>query len=128
MAAITWTQVTAFAPTLGGSTLSSTARDAILAWVNGKAIDVNAFDGEDGATTLLARVYLAAHAGTICRIGDAGAGGPIISRTAGGVSVTYATPAGGIVFDSLDSTQFGKMFRQLCKTSLGTGPFVLNGC
>lgn len=127
MADITWTQVVAFAPKL--STLDSGAQDTLLAWVNagGNAIDPAAFGGESSPTTTLARIYLAAHAGTMSKQGGAGAAGPVVGKMAGGVQVQYATPSGGVVFDSLDGTAFGKMYRMLCRTSLAAGPHLLDG-
>lgn len=125
MAAIEWSTVVAFVPRL--STLDSEAQDAILAWANA-ALNVDAFDGEDGATTRMARIYLAAHAGTMARQGSSGAGGPLTMRSVDGITEQWATPAGGVVFDSLDSTPYGKMYRQLVGMSSARGPFVLDGC
>jgi hypothetical protein len=116
--------VVAFAPKL--STVDAVAQTAILAWAN-DALDVSAFDDEGGPTTQLARIYLAAHAGTMNRQGANGAGGPLTMRAAGGITEQWATPAGGVVFDSLDSTPYGKLYRQLVNMSGARGPFVLDG-
>lgn len=123
--AIDWAVVVAFAP--GLSTVDTEERASILAWAN-TALNVDVFDGEDGPTTRLARIYLAAHAGTMNVQATSGAGGPLTMRSAGGVTEQWATPAGGVVFDGLDSTPYGKQFRGLLRMSAARGPFVLNGC
>lgn len=125
MAAIDWAQVVAFAP--GLSTVAIDAQDAILAWANA-ALNLSAFDGEDGPTTLLARIYLAAHAGTLRAQAAAGGGGPVTMRSVGGVTEQWANPSGGVAYDSLDASPFGKLYRALVRTSSARGPYVLNGC
>lgn len=122
MASITWTDVTDHVSSL--SSVSTNARTNILAWAN-DALDVNVWGGESAAKLKLARIYLAAHAATVELSGAAGAAGPVTHEMVDRISRSYAQPGGGVAFDSLDSTAFGKMFRQLARTTKARGPFVL---
>lgn len=124
MAAIVWADVSAFAPNL--ATAPAGVQADVLAYVNA-ALNPAMFDGEAGPTYRIARIYLAAHAGTLAAQGASGAGGPITQESAGRLSRSYAMPGGGVAFDALDSTLYGKMYRQLLRQSSARGPWVLNG-
>ena len=118
MAAIIWADVEAHAPEL--SLVGATAQDDILAYVN-DAFDVEVFGGEDTAKTRLARIYLAAHMGTITNSGG-GATGPVTSESAGGLSRTY----GEIDVDgSMESTSYGELLSELIRSSAARAPIVI---
>lgn len=122
MADIEWTDVTAFAPAL--STVDEAAQDDIIAWVNA-AINPDTFDGDDGPIYRIARIYLAAHSALLARQGNSNGAGPVTLETAGGVTRQYANPGGGIALAALDSTGYGKLYKQLLASSNVRGPFVL---
>ncbi len=111
MADIIWTDVVDFASEL--SALDSEAQTAILAYVN-DALSPKAFGGEDSPKLKLARIYLAAHVGTLSR-GGGGPSGPVTSETAGNISRTYAA-AGGAPSD-WSSTSYGQLYIALVRTS-----------
>lgn len=123
MADIIWTDVVAFAPEL--STIAAGAQTDILAHVNDTLV-VTEFGGETAAKTRLARIYLAAHFGTVTAQGAAGAAGPVVSETVDRLSRTYGQPyGGGAAPDSLDSTSYGKAFRALVRTTPARIPMLL---
>ncbi len=122
MSAITWDDVVALAPLL--STVDEDGQDIILAYVN-EALDVRHFGGEAGTKTRLARIYLAAHFGTMSMPGAGGsAAGPVISESAGGLSITYANMVSGSGSGSLQRTSYGAMFQFLLDTSTARLPVV----
>jgi len=88
----------------------------ILSWVNGNGINVDAFDGESGDTTKLARCYLAAHLALISASGGS-SGGAVVSESEGGISKTYAAVA--LSPGELGRTAYGSQFRWLCKVNAG---------
>lgn len=92
MADITWSDVTAIAGEL--STYSAAGQTIILAWAN-NAISVDTLDGEDGPSTKLARIYLAAHAATLSGQGGSGASGAITSESVGEISRSYGDSGSG---------------------------------
>lgn len=119
MAEITWTDVTSLpgAATLVAPLVSSTAQVMILAYVNGPGVAVNKLDGEDGATTKLARVHLAAHMASLDARGAAGGAGPVTGMSEGGVSVQYAQPSAAEINTSLGETAYGRVFQTLIMRS-----------
>lgn len=124
MAAINWADVTAMASEL--STVEAAARKLILDYVNGPALDPASFDGEDGYTTKLARVYLAAHMASPIGKGAAGAaGGPVTSESMGGLSRSYSVGSVASSVDSTGSTDYGRRYEALVKNSLARLPFVI---
>ncbi len=110
MAPITWNDVITIPGAKGDGLqlVDSTAQTAILASVN-KYLDVNMYDGEDGADTHLARCYLAAH---FCALGKIGAGGALTAEGDGRLNRQYAIP----------TTR-----SQLLRTSYGTVVWELAG-
>lgn len=122
MAAITWTDVVDVAPAL--STVDADAQTMILAYVNAE-LDVVMFGGEAAPKTKLARVYLAAHLGTLSRPGaSATAAGPVVSESAGGLSRSYANMVSSTSSAGLERTTFGTMYAFLVGTSLARAPRV----
>lgn len=114
MAAITWSNVTAFAS--GLSVVAAEAQTAILAYVN-SALDVTLFGGEDGAMLRLMRIYLAAHlaSSTAASSGVAG-GGLVESERAGDLARSYIYPdiSSGT---SLQTTEYGRQYAALLRTT-----------
>ena len=118
MAAITWAQVVAFAAEL--SPVDVIAQDLILAFVNTE-LAPDYFGGEESSKLTLARIYYAAHLGTITKRGDSAAG-PVTGESEGGVSVQYASfsPAGSDPL--MGTTSYGKQYMQLVRSSPGRLP------
>ncbi len=112
MADIVWTDVTDFASEL--STVDSDAQVVILAYVN-DALSVSAFGGETSPKLKLARIYLAAHVGTLSRGGTPMAG-PVTSETDGTIARSYAARAIANPSD-WDSTSYGQLYAALVRTS-----------
>lgn len=116
MAAITWADVTAHAPELVTATGPSTGAQTDILAVANDVLDVSQFGGESAAKTKLARIYYAAHFGTIDAQGSSGATGAVISESVGGLARAYAafSPMGS---DPLwDATPYGKAFRALVRS------------
>lgn len=105
MAAIKWSDVDGLAAAL--STLATEAQDAILLWVNAY-FNPAAFGGEDSARLKMARVFLAAHLGTMAPWG--GVSGRVTSKTiaSNSASISYAQK---LTTDGLELTEWGQMLR-----------------
>lgn len=122
MADITWTDVTNHAP--GLSSVSAGAQTDILAWSN-DLLSVDEFGGEAAANTKLARIYLAAHSGTLALLGASGAAGPVTSEKAGGLSRSYGGALGAAASSDYGSTVWGQQFVALCRTNPSRAGLVL---
>lgn len=123
MADIDWDDVLAHAAEL--TTTSADARIDILGYVNTTLV-ADEFGGESTASYKLARIYLAAHFASIAGLGAAGAAGPVTQESVGGVSRSYAQPFSSMGTPaSLDSTAYGKAYRQLVRRSYARAPVVL---
>lgn len=83
-----------------------------LQWVNTQ-ISVSTFDGEDGLTTKLIRIYLAAHFTTIGDVLGGASGGAVLASTEGGISRQYATPS--LSASALNATAYGQQALQLIR-------------
>lgn len=120
MAAVTWANVLDFAP--GLSTVAVGAQNAILAYVN-TTLQVEAYGGEDGAKTRLARIYLAAHSGEILK--RQGIGGAITGEDVGADSIhfSYTAPLKGAI-ESLETTSWGLEFQRLTNSTYARLPMV----
>lgn len=122
MAALTWEDVTSHASDL--STLDEAAQDDVLAYVD-DAIDPAKFGGEDGPRYKLARIYLAAHLGTVSLKRGTPAGGPLISETVGEITRMYGFSAEAAP-DAIASTGWGREYLALIRrTAKCRGPLVL---
>lgn len=119
MADIVWADVTGFAPEL--TTVSAGAQTLILAYVNDEALDSSVFGGESANMYKMARIYLAAHRGTLTLRG--GTAGPVTSESAGGLSRSYGS--GMTSSTGLESTVYGQEFLALCNASLARSPVIL---
>lgn len=115
MASITWTDVTDHVAAM--SSVGTNARTNILAHVN-TCLVVDEFGGESAAKLKLARIYLAAHFGEVEL--SRGAGGTVISESAGGLSRTYAAPFQAT--SELGLTAWGRQFLALVRTSPSRAP------
>jgi hypothetical protein len=121
MASITWTDVTDIAPELTADNgVNIEAQNMILALVN-ERMNATEWGGESDPMLKLARIYLAAHFGTITMNQSAGAG-PVVAEAAGGLSRSYAMPAPSDPL--LGSTAWGKAYRSLLKASGIGAPVV----
>jgi hypothetical protein len=107
------------------STVPTAAQDFILEYVN-QALVVDIFGGEGSPKLRLARIYLAAHYGSLFGSGGSGAAGPVTSESAGGLSRSYGF-ASSFVFndDALGSTVYGRNYLGLVRTSPARAPVVL---
>lgn len=121
MAAITWANVIDHAP--GLSTVDTDAQNDILAYVN-TALKVDEFYGEASPMLKLARIYLAAHMGTMIAQAVTGQVGPVQAESVGGVSRAYAV-AQFAQTSSLADTTWGRAFLQLVRVSPARAPIVL---
>lgn len=115
MAAITWTNVTDFAP--GLSTFDTDAQTDVLAYVNTGTFNIAHWGGEESPTLRLGRIYLAAHMATVALSGAAGGAiaGPVTAEAAGGLSRSYGSMSGLGADTLLDTTPFGRAFRELLR-------------
>ena len=121
MADIIWADVLALAPEL--TEPSDAARVYILEHVNAE-LDVDMFDGEDGPTTRLARIWLAAHLATSGASSSGGGSvGPVTSESVGGMSISYGA------YDTSDAaagtTTYGRLYLSLVQNSFARLPVVL---
>jgi hypothetical protein len=123
MASITWDHVLDHAPEL--SVVDTDARVDILAVAN-EVLDVTHFGGESAAKTKLARVYFAAHFGTIDSQGSSGATGAVIGESVGGLSRQYASNSPMGTDPLWEKTPYGQAFRALLRaTPVLRGPWIL---
>lgn len=119
MAAILWSDVTAFAPTL--TTVAAAAQADVLNYVN-TLLAVAEFDGEDGPTTRLARIYLAAHLATVGAGANSSSGGatvgPVIEEKVGDLQAKYSASAAQIVTVSgLGMSAWGVLYLGIIRRS-----------
>jgi uncharacterized membrane protein len=119
MAAITWEDVAALSTSL--STLSEEMQAAILDHVNTTLV-VEEFGGEEAAKLKLARIYLAAHHGTIAERSD-GKVGPVVSESAGPLSRSYSN--GSSTNDGYDATSYGRAYSALLRTTPARAPVAI---
>lgn len=123
MADILWSDVTDAITDL--PTISASMQTAILGLVN-KRVDGAVFDGEDGETTKLARIFLAGHLAVMSKRPARGSAGPVTSESAGGLSRSYAQMTSA---SELALTAHGTAFSFLVRTSGARAPFVVPlGC
>lgn len=120
MAPIAWTDVVAVSSPLASVVVAQ--QDAILAMVNAKLSFV--FDGEDGPTTKLARIYVAAHFASSPGAGEQRPGGAVTSESRGGLSRSYAPPPSGAASyeGTWSDTQWGRRYLQLLLGSKARWP------
>lgn len=78
------------------------------------------FDGEEGIKTRLARIYIALHYASLPGAGEQRAAGAVTSETRGGLSRSFAPPAGGSGAEIWNETQWGRRYLQLLRGSRAT--------
>lgn len=121
---IVWADVTALAPEL--SSLSTAAQTAILAYVN-VAFDESMFKADDssGVSSSLktARVYLAAHLGTMTRLQGMAVAGPLIEESDGRLMRKFAVVTAANT--SFSGTSYGDLLTWMINTSRARYPMVL---
>lgn len=123
MADILWSDVTDAITDL--PTISASMQTVILGLVN-KRVDGAVFDGEDGETTKLARIFLAGHLAVMSKRPARGSAGPVTSESAGGLSRSYAQMT---TTSALQLTAPGSSYAFLVSTSAARAPFVVPfGC
>jgi len=118
--AITWPDVVNFDSVLAN--VDPGAHLRILEHVN-TTLKVSEFGGEDCPKLRLARIYLAAHYGTLTMRGGSKAG-PLVSQTVGPISRSYAQvmAVGGSLFTT---TSWGQAYLQLVRNSPARLPCVI---
>lgn len=119
MAPITWDHVVDHAAEL--SSVDVEAKVDILAHVN-DTIATEFFGGEDAARTKMARVYLAAHMGSIAKSRGSTSTGAVTAESAGGLSRSYSVVTTAL--EDLDATSYGRSYAGLVKRSAARVPFV----
>ncbi len=111
-----------FAPEL--SSIKDPAWAVILAFVN--TLDSSGIGGGDeGPTLRLARIFLAAHYGTISKRSKSGAAGPVTSEAAGAVRRSYGLVALASRDAALGSTTWGQQYQGLLAMTDAHGPVLI---
>lgn len=118
MSAITGADITAELPDV------TTPSALWVQWVNAK-INGGNFDGEDGISTRLVRIYLAAHFSVINTMLGGASGGAVMSETEGGIARTYATPS--MSASALNATAYGRSALQLIRMYVA-GAWIADPC
>lgn len=120
MADITWPNVLEHAAEL--STVPAGAQTRILSYVNTK-LRSEEFGGEGSAEFELARIYLAAHMGTV---ESSSAGGPVSSQKAGDLSKSYAVMMpSSLTASYLATTRYGRAYADMVRRSPARAPFAI---
>jgi hypothetical protein len=119
MAAITWSQVEAFAAQLAD--VDPDAQVTILAYVNDN-VNVSALGGEGASKLTIARIHLAAHMGEIERTRNAEGGPTKRERIAADeIELEYAVLTSE---SSLEQTSYGREYLRLIRASAAAVGFV----
>ncbi len=120
---IVWADVLGIAPEL--STISDAGRVPILWYVNQMTnAGVDPGGGLASPTLRLARIFLAAHYGTVSKRGG-GPAGPVTSESAGGLRRSYGLIAAPTGTYGLGSTTYGLAYLSVLSMSDAHGPIVL---
>jgi hypothetical protein len=112
--------VLAFAPEL--RCLSTPFWADALAYVN--EMDLSGSIGESPQVARVARIYLAAHLGTISKRAGSGAAGPVTDESAGNVHRSYAAATMATAY-ALGATMYGQQYLALTEMSLAAAPLVI---
>lgn len=113
-----------FAPEL--SKIKDGAWAAILAFVNSfTSLGIDIGGGEQSSLLRLARIFLAAHYGTVSRRSPSGAAGPTTSEAAGAVRRSYGLVALAANDAGFGSTGWGQQLLCLLSMSDAHGPFLV---
>lgn len=120
MAPITWPMVVDHVSTL--STVDPDQQTDILALANTQ-VNGAVFDGEDGITTKMARVYFAAHFASLPGAGSTAPAGPLTAQSRGKFSQQFQ----GLPLSAMNEwllTQWGRRYWQLLQGSRARWPRV----
>lgn len=120
MSAIVWSDVVSVVSTL--SAVDPQQQTDILALAN-TWVNAAVFDGEDGITTRMARIYFAAHFASLPGAGSTAPAGPLIGQSRGGLSQQFQ----GLPQSSANEwllTQWGRRYWQLLQGSRARWPRV----
>lgn len=118
---ITWADVTTlFSGDTALAALPTLTQNSILAQVNDEEVHDSTW--RIAARANRARLYLAAHLGSLASGVNSGAKGPVQSESVGSVSRSYALSVAQNS-NPLDSTGYGKEYRRLVRLQFG-GPWV----
>lgn len=93
----------------------------ILNYVNNMSIKAI----RDPYTFRLARIFLAAHYGTVSKRAYTGAAGPVVSEAAGGLRRAYGLVALSSADAALGQTMYGMQYLGLLRSSNAAGPFLV---
>ncbi len=116
MADITWDDVVNHASELGS--VDEDAQDDILDYVNRNV----ATDLFTASQLKLAKIYLAAHLGTVAKSKGSTSTGAVTSETAGRLTRSYSVVASAT--SDLDGSSYGKQYSAMVKRSAARVPFV----
>lgn len=122
MAAITWAMVQDHAPEL--STVDVDAQNDILNHVNNDLF-VDDFGGEDSYKLKLARIYLAAHLGTMALPNTGAGAGPVTSWSLGDMAVSYGGTVAAYANATYAQTVYGQQYHAILRTTLMRLGFVV---
>jgi len=120
MADVVWSDVLAFAPEL--STVDIGAQTDILSYVN--EIDLSQVT-DTAQVTRMARIYLAAHFGSVQKRARQGIGGPVTSESAGALRRSYGLSAMPSGEEGLGTSMYGMSYLTILRMSLSHGPFLV---
>ena len=109
-----WSDIVDGLPAPSLATVRVEAQEAILAMVV-ETVDAAMFGGEDAATYKRAAALLAAHHAELALHAASGQSGPVVSKSADGLSKSFAT--WGSTSDPLDRTAWGQAFKQMARNS-----------
>ena len=112
--------VTDFAQEL--SAVSSGAWVDVLAYVNEWDSTIL---GDSAQTIRMARIFLAAHLGTMSIRGADGSAGPVVGESAGALRRSYGQLAMAASVYALGMTPYGLQFLSLLSMSNARGPFLV---
>lgn len=121
MADIVWADVLTVAPELATG-VSAGFQTLIVAYVN-EVVQASEFGGAASTTYTMARAYLAAHYAYLHKQAGSGGIGPVVSKSEGGVSISYANmmSSDGSI---LGSSSYGQTFRSLVSRSPARAGFL----
>lgn len=124
MADIIKQDVLEFAPEL--STIRDPTWAAILAFVNSfTSLGIDVAGGESSPLLRLARIFLAAHYGTVSKRSKSGAAGPVTSEAAGAVRRSYGLVALASNDAGFGSTVWGQQLLSILSMSDAHGPILV---
>ena len=113
---IRWSDVVSGAPAPGLASLSVDAQDSILETV-AETVNASAFGGGESARCRRACILLAAYHGQVVVDAAEGVAGPVTSKSADGLSKSYAVAGAANDASMLALNGFGRAYLALVRTS-----------